>query len=63
VGVTYDNQRVFFEYLRKQYAAYVDLYRELNGGSTAGISGFDEFYWNLTYHSRYANPKAVENRR
>lgn len=63
VGVTYENQRAFFDQLRKQYEAYVDLYRELNGGSTSGIAGFDEFYWNLIYHSKYANPRAMENRR
>lgn len=63
LGVTYENRRVFFEELRRQYQAYVVLYRELNGGSTAGIAGFEEFYWSLTYHTKYSNPRALENRR
>jgi hypothetical protein len=63
VGVTYESRRVIFETLRKQYEEYVNLYRELNGGSITGIAGFEEFYWNLTYHAKYLNPRAMENRR
>lgn|GEM_PF-1195549 len=63
LGITYENRRVLFDVIAKRYQDYIALYRDLNGGSTEGLAPFDEFYWHLTYYSKYANRTPAENRR
>ena len=53
MGITYENQRVAFDRLMKNYKAYLALYKEFNHGSLAGATTFDVFYWRMTYLSKY----------
>ncbi len=53
MSITYENQRVMFNVLAKRYHAYCDLYKLLNNGSLQGVTGFGDFYWHMTYISKY----------
>jgi hypothetical protein len=49
----YENQRVAFEKIARKYLDYLALYKDLNNGSLAGATTFDEFYWRMIYFSKY----------
>ncbi len=53
MGITYENQRVVFDVLMRKYRDYLDLYKMFNNGSLRGATTFDEFYWRMTYFSKY----------
>ncbi len=53
MGITYENIRVNFDKIAKAYKEYLKLYIEVNGGSVEGVTPFDEFYWRMTYYSKY----------
>jgi hypothetical protein len=57
MGITYENQRVVFDQIVRKYKEYLELYRSLNNGSHEGVTGFDEFYWRMTYFSKYLERK------
>ena len=59
MSVTYENQRVNFDEIVKKYKDYIALYRVFNNGSVEGITSFDDFYWRITYISRYADGQDV----
>lgn len=61
MGITYENQRVIFDAILKKYKDYVALYRQVNNGSLAGVTTFDDFYWRMTYLSKYQDNKNVGN--
>ncbi len=63
MSITYENRRVYFDVIQRRYEDYISLYRDLNGGSIAGLVSFDEFYWHLTYYTKYANPTGSDGRR
>jgi hypothetical protein len=50
----YENGRAHFDRILGLYKDYLRLYAEFNGGSTEGSTPFAQFYWNLTYFSKYA---------
>jgi hypothetical protein len=50
-----------FEVLVKRYNAYCDLYKLLNNGSLEGVTGFDDFYWRMTYISKYQDVRNFGN--
>lgn len=53
MGITYENQRVVFDTIVKKYKDYIALYRLFNNGSVEGLTTFDQFYWRMTYFSKY----------
>lgn len=53
MGITYENQRVIFDTIVKKYKDYVALYRLFNNGSIEGLTTFDDFYWRMSYFSKY----------
>jgi hypothetical protein len=53
MGISYENTRVHFDKILKIYKDYLDLYKEFNDGSLQGATPFDEFYWRMTYFSKY----------
>lgn len=53
MGITYENQRHHFDKIVKRYHDYLALYKSINNGSLKGYTTFDEFYWRMTYISRY----------
>lgn len=53
MGITYENQRVIFDTIVKRYKDYIALYRLFNNGSVEGLTTFDQFYWRMTYFSKY----------
>lgn len=57
MGITYENQRVNFDVIVRRYKEYVALYRVFNNGSIQGLCTFDDFYWRMTYFSRYQDRK------
>lgn len=59
-SMSYTNQRDNFDKLLKKYLEYLELYRQLNNGSTDGASTYDEFYIRFTYLNRYADPTQVQ---
>jgi hypothetical protein len=59
VGITYENQRVHFDLIVKKYKDYIALYRLFNNGSVQGITTFGDFYWRMTYLSKYQDGKQV----
>lgn len=54
----YENQRVVFEKLVKKYIEYMALYKEINHGSLAGVTPFQEFYWRTVYWSKYSERRS-----
>jgi hypothetical protein len=48
------NQRVHFDKLMEKYRQYVELYKQLNNGSTAGVTPFGDFYIRYVYLYKYA---------
>ena len=61
MAITYANQRVLFDILTKKYHEYVALYRVFNNGSLVGVAGFDEFYWRMTYFTKYDVGRSFSN--
>lgn len=61
MSITYENQRVIFDTILIKYEAYRELYRLVNNGSLEGVTGFDDFYWRMTYLTKYADPRSVGN--
>lgn len=61
MGVAYENQRVLFDKLLKKYREYLNLYKIFNNGSLKGATTFDQFYWRMTYLSRYQDRKTFGN--
>ncbi len=61
MGITYENQRVMFERLSRTYKEYIALYRSFNNGSSEGLTTFDEFYWRMTYISKYSDRRSFGN--
>lgn len=61
MGITYDNQRVVFDQLTKKYREYVALYRIFNNGSVDGITSFGDFYWQMSYFSKYDARRTFSN--
>lgn len=57
MGMSYENQRVIFDTIVKKYKDYIALYRYLNNGSVEGLTTFDDFYWRMTYFSKYQDRK------
>jgi hypothetical protein len=57
MGMGFTARRVEFVKLTRKYLDYVNLYKQLNNGSSAGATPFHEFYWHMTYYSRYAGGK------
>lgn len=53
MGFSYENQRVVFAKLERNYREYLALYKEINNGSLAGATTFDLFYWRMVYFSKY----------
>ena len=51
--MAYESRREVFEKIAKKYHDYVKLYKMVTGGSTEGITPFDEFYWRFTYYQKY----------
>lgn len=49
----YKNQRENFDIIYRKYREYLALYAAINHGSLAGSTPFDQFYWHMTYLSRY----------
>lgn len=60
--MTYDNKRVVFNVILKRYKDYLELYMDINNGSIQGVTPFQDFYWQYTYYSRYANGRINESR-
>ena len=58
MGITYENQRVNFDVIVRRYKEYVALYRLFNNGSIVGLTTFDNFYWRMTYFSRYSDRRS-----
>ncbi|MBQ47948.1 MAG: hypothetical protein CMP10_10920 [Zetaproteobacteria bacterium] len=54
--MNYETNRENFNKLKKDYENYVALYKNFNNGSIKGITPFAEFYWNLTYKTKYEDP-------
>ena len=61
MSITYENQRVMFDVLVKRYNAYKELYKLVNNGSLQGVTGFDDFYWRMTYISKYQDVRNFGN--
>lgn len=61
MSITYENQRVVFDVILRKYWEYVALYKMLNNGSTAGVTGFDDFYWRMTYLAKYQDQRNLSN--
>lgn len=61
MSITYENQRVLFDKLLIRYRGYLDLYKALNNGSLKGATTFDQFYWRMTYYSRYQDRRTFGN--
>ena len=59
MSMAYENQRVLFEKLAQRYRDYLALYRMFNNGSVKGATDFAEYYWRMTYESRYQNGEAI----
>lgn len=49
----YESQRKNLDKFQKKYNEYVDLYKFFNGGSTLGVTTFEEFYWRMSYIMKY----------
>lgn len=61
MGISYENQRVVFDVIARKYKDYIALYRLLNNGSVQGATTFDDFYWRMTYLSKYQDNRGVMN--
>jgi hypothetical protein len=57
MGMSFTSRRVEFARITRKYLEYIKLYRDLNGGSQDGATPFNEFYWHMTYYSRYVGGK------
>ncbi len=57
MGLSYENQRVHFDALKRKYLEYLSLYAAINHGSLEGASTFEQFYWHMTYISRYQDKR------
>ena len=53
MAMGYETSRENFELMLTQYRDYLNLYADLNGGSTEGATSFAEFYWRLTFYTKY----------
>ena len=58
MSMAYENQRVHFDEVLKKYLDYVELYKLLNG-AVEGVTPFSEYYWRLTYLSKYEDPEMI----
>jgi hypothetical protein len=61
MDITYENQRVVFDVILRKYKEYVALYKLVNNGSLQGVTGFDDFYWRMTYLAKYQDTRTVSN--
>ena len=61
MSISYENQRVLFDKLLKKYTDYLELYKAINNGSLKGATPFEQFYWRMTYLSRYHDRKTFSN--
>jgi hypothetical protein len=50
----YENGRVHFDLILRLYKDYLRLYADINGGSLDGSTTFADFYWTMTYFSKYS---------
>jgi len=58
MGITYENQRVAFDKLMRDYKNYLELYKQFNNGSLWGATTFDLFYWRVTYLCKYSDRRS-----
>jgi len=59
-GMGYENSRVNFDRIVRLYNDYCALYKGVSG-SLAGITPFGEFYWQMTYYSKYQDRRIGQN--
>jgi hypothetical protein len=57
MGIAYENTRINFDNIVKRYEEYKALYKLVNNGKLDGLTSFDQFYWRMTYYSRYQDRK------
>lgn len=55
--MNFELRRENLDALIEKYNGYVALYKFVNNGSIEGITGFEEFYRNLTYFSKYEDDR------
>lgn len=58
----FEQSRVVFNRIVKQYKEYLALYAEFNNGSTEGATPFADFYWRYTYYGKYIDSEFIKDR-
>lgn len=61
MGMSYENQRVLYDKIRKQYTEYLAIYSEFNNGSIEGATDFGKFYWRMTWQCKYDGTETIGN--
>ncbi len=61
MGMSYENQRDVYDQIRAQYVQYLNLYKEFNNGSIEGATDFGQFYWQMTWVSKYDKDGTIGN--
>jgi hypothetical protein len=59
MGISYENQSVNYDKITRRYKEYLALYMIFNNGSSEGCADFAEFYWRMTWLTKYDRDRAI----